>query len=201
MAELQFRFPGEQMKPIQERAELALFQGLRCVQFRLPNRYGLKPKAYSYAMGLRYGLVGAAAAYFALEIADFGEEREVKQLFQYWPLMVTEHCRCEICYRLPFEADEAVPLTIGKLSGPPLKICLALRKQFLPLDRVLEIASDIFHRDNRFEITSESWLLKKAAASAQFREASKESVAFAAHFFDRRRAGVEEVSEIALLGE
>ena len=65
------------MKPIQERAEVALEQGLRCVQFRLPNRHPLRPMAYSCALGLRYGLIGTAAAFYALEMADLQEEREL----------------------------------------------------------------------------------------------------------------------------
>src|SRR5437016_315760 len=110
------------MKPIQERAELALVQGLRCVQFRLPNRYSLPPSAYICALALRYGLVGSSAAYYALEIADIEEERELKNVFQYWPLMVAEHFRQEVSYRLPFTPEASASVSIGKLAGSPLRI-------------------------------------------------------------------------------
>jgi hypothetical protein len=189
------------MKPIQERAESALSQGLRCVQYRLPNRYPLKPAAYSCALGLRYGLIAAAAAFYALETADSTEERELKQLFQYWPVMVTEHYRQEITYRLPPGFETVDSTMVGRLAGSPLRVSLALRKQFLPLQRVLEIASEIFARDHRTEITSDSWLLARPRTVKIFRSAGEESVRYSMHFFERRRSGLEEVSEIALLGE
>src|ERR1700722_13494195 len=115
------------MKPIQERAELALFQGLRCVQFRLLNRRSLKPMAYTHALGLRYGLVGTAAAFYALETADSQEERDLRNLFQHWPAMVGEHFQKEVAYRLPFDPDEETALSVGKLAGTPLRLGLALR--------------------------------------------------------------------------
>lgn len=189
------------MKPIQERAELALEQGLRCVQYRLPNRYQLRPSAYSCALALRYGLIGAAAAYYALEMADLHEERELKNVFLYWPLMVTEHFKSEVHHRLPFDSDAASGTQVGKLSGSPLRISLALRKQFLPLQRVMEIATEVFCRDHRSEILADVFLLQRPRMLRLFREASQDSVDFAIHFFERRRAGLEEVSEIALLGE
>src|SRR5438874_13833042 len=85
------------MKPIQERAELVLFQALRCVQFRLPKMPGLTPASYLYAMSLRYGLVGAAGSHYVLELADLREEREVRFLLQqYWPRLVESHYQDEI---------------------------------------------------------------------------------------------------------
>jgi len=189
------------MKPIQVRAELALVQGLRCVQYRPPNRFGFKPRAYACAVGLRYGLIGAAAATFSLEIADPVEERDLNSVFRYWPLMVAEHFKTEMSYRVAIQLDELAPATIARLSSAPLKLCLGLRKQFLPLSRILEIASEVFHRDHRNDVIADHWLFGKTHALKIFRDASQESIRFANCFFERQRAGLDEVSEIALLGE
>lgn len=189
------------MKPIQERAETALSQALRCVQFRTPNRHGLKPRAYTCALGLRYGLIGAAAAYFTLEIADPHEERELKNVFRYWPLMVAEHYKTEIEGHTDTRLDEMAPANIARLSGSPLKVSLALSQQLLPLQRVLEIAAEVFLRDHRSEITSETIFFRRHRATEVFRQVSEQSIHYAMHFFERRRAGLDEVSEIALLGE
>jgi len=189
------------MKPIQERAELALVQGLRCVQFRLPNSYALTPQGYVCALGLRYGLIGAAAAFYGLEIASLTEERDLKNVFQYWPVMVAEHFAQEVAYRLPFQVETGTATLVGRLSGAPLRVGLALRKQFLPLQRVLEIATDIFLRDHKTDISSGLWLFKRPRLRKNFRTAAEDSIRFSVHFFERRRSGLEEVSEIALLGE
>jgi hypothetical protein len=189
------------MKPIQERAEVALVQALKCVQFRLPNQHHLKPKAYTCALALRYGLLGAAAAFHTLENANRLEEREVKSLFQYWPLMVTEHFCGDLCERLPFEANDSTACVVGRLAGVPMKVAMALRKQYLPVQRVLEISAEVFFRDHRYEITSEAWLFGKQRATKLFNQVAIESVHYSLCFFERRRAGLEEVSEIALLGE
>jgi len=189
------------MKPIQERAELALVQGLRCVQYRPPNHFGLKPRAYSCALGLRYGLIGAAAASYSLEIADPVDERDLQSVFRYWPLMVAEHFKTEMSFRVAPQLDELAPATIARLSSGPIKLCLALRKQFLPLTRVLEIGAEVFHRDHRSDVTADHWLFGKTHAEKLFRDASAESIRFANCFFERQRAGLDEVSEIALLGE
>jgi len=189
------------MKPIQERAESALFQGLKCVQFRLLNRLPLKPVAYTHALGLRYGLIGTAAAFYALETADSQEERELRAIFQHWPAMVSDHFRMEVAYRLPFESDEETALSVGRLAGNPLRLGLALRRQFLPLQRVLDIAADRFHIDHKRDVLSDTWLLSRRRTMKEFRAATDESVQFSLAFFDRRRCGLEELSEIALLGE
>jgi hypothetical protein len=189
------------MKPIQERAELALYQGLKCVQFRLLNRTPLKPKAYTHGLALRYGLIGTAAAFYALETADSQEERELRNIFLHWPAMVSEHFAREVAYRLPFQTSDENALCIGKLAGTPLRLGLNLRRQFLPLQRVLEITGDRFQADHRSEILSDSWLLARPKINKFFRLATEESIQFSLAFFDRRRCGLEELSEIALLGE
>lgn len=189
------------MKFIRECAESAMVQGLKCVQFRLPSSPPLRPEAYTCALGLRYGLVGGAAAYYALDMSEPGDERELRFLFQYWPHLVTEHFRGEVAHRVPFDTDDMTAITVGKLAGGALKVCIALRRQLLPLERVLEISSEVFRRNHRREITADMWLLKRRGAAKQFHAVADESIRYAANFFDRRQAGLPEVSEIVLLGE
>lgn len=146
-------------------------------------------------------MLGTAAAFYALETADIDEEPELKTVFQSWPLMVVDHFRHEIAYRLPFEGEPNQAQVVAKLSSSPLRVSLALRKQFLPLQRVLEISSDIFCRDHRGDITSDSWMFGKLKTVKLFKLLADESIRFSLCFLERRRVGLEEVSEIALLGE
>jgi hypothetical protein len=138
---------------------------------------------------------------FVLEMADRQEERDLRALFQYWPLMVADHVRTELFGRFPFDAGDDLPACIGRYSSTPLRMCLALRKQLLPLQKSLEIASDVYYRDHRFAIGAGTWIFKRGQAVKQFLATSEESVQFALNFFDRQRAGLDEVPEIALLGE
>ena len=189
------------MKPIQERAELVLMQALKCVQYRLPKDATLKRPALNLALSLRYGLVGSAAALFVLEMADHREERDLKALFQYWPVMVCDHVRNEMDSRLPFIPSDDTAQSIGQTAYNPLRMSLALRRQLLPIQKTLEISADVFYRDHRSEISSGTWLFHRKQVSRQFLQLSEDSVRYALNFFDRRRAAVDEVPEIALFDE
>lgn len=171
------------------------------MQFRLLNRLPVQPNAYNHALGLRYGLIGISAAFYALETADTQEERELRNIFQNWPGMVYDHFRHEVAYKLPFEPDEEAIQVISRLSGNPLRLGLTLRRQFLPLQRVLDIAADRFLSECKRDLLSDTWILRRPRTMKEFRLASEDSVKFALAFFDRRRCGLEELSEIALLGE
>jgi hypothetical protein len=58
-----------------------------------------------------------------------------------------------------------------------------------------------FFRVHRDEIMVGGHWFRKPRMLAQFKESAAQSMTYAMNFFDRQQAGLEEVREIALLGE
>lgn len=189
------------MKPIQERAELVFAEGLKCVEYRLPHRYQFKRSPFLLSLALRYGLVGSAASLFVLEMADHREERDLKALFGFWPVMVADHYLEQVAPNLPFADSRSSATAVGRLSAAPLRLAMALRRQLLPLSKTLELASDVYYRDHKNEVGQGTWIFGRKQLNATFCQATEDSIRYALNFFDRRRAALEEVREIALFDE
>ncbi len=188
------------MKPIDDRADIAYMEALRCVAYRIPVRGEMKESSYQIALGLRYGLVGVAASHFLLLGADPEEESEVISFIRSWPHMVEEDVRYVMADRLPLTRTEGLPARISQLALQPLRQYLPLYRQFVPLERCLKLISDRFVQEHDAMIRGPIWLAHRLARR-DFRTIAEDSVRFAASFFERREYGLEEVREIALIGE
>lgn len=190
------------MSPIERRADHDYLQALRCVEYRLPKISVLRAPAYLLSVALRYGLTGAAATYhLLLSASDVEDEVRVVTLSQAWPDMVTEHVRQSMRHRLPFQTDLFVAESVGQLSYQPISNALRLIRLGSSLDQALAVAADVFAREYRKIVVSGAPLLKRGKLRHEFCTISENSVAFALNFFDRRQAELEEVPEIALIGE
>jgi hypothetical protein len=189
------------MKPIEERADIAFMQGLRCVEYRIPKAERLREPGYLLALALRYGLIGVAATHHLLLSADPDEESDVLALMRCWPRMVEDHVRWDVLHRLPYEELRAAPALIGRLAYKPLGTYLPLYRKLFPLEQALRVACDEYCQGHRSSI-GEGWLwFLRPLGAKKFRQLCEESRDFALHFFERREAGLDELPEIALIGE
>lgn len=190
------------MKPIQKLAGKAFLEALHCVEYRVPEMGSLRGSSYLLGLALRYGLVGAAAAHYVLlSTGNEEEEQEVLGLAQSWPEMVEEHMRHFVRHRLPFNADPTVPSIVGQLAYQPVGVSLRLFHFCCPLDQTLLAAADQYAVDYRRVLVGNCSLFQRRKIRREFYTMSAKSVGFALHFFERRQAELEELPEIALLGE
>src|SRR5579885_2288590 len=189
------------MKPIDEKVDVNFMQALRCVNHRLPQRYQLRRTGYAFALGLRYGLIGAATSHHLLVNCDATEEHDVLGLVHHWPAMVEEHVRWAVIPRLPFQPSPAFPSLVGRLAYRPLQQYLALYRRLCPLEQALQIAADVYAHDHPSAATDGWPWWYRGRASKRFREASEDSIRYACSFFERRELDIEEVPEIAVLDE
>ncbi len=189
------------MNPLEQKADATYLQALYCAEYRMPRAIGLRPSANLLALALRYGLVGAAATQHLLLSVGSEEERGVFSFAQGWPEMVEEHARQFMVNRLPFNASPSVPPLIGQLAYQPVGVTLRLYRHFCPLDRCLEAAAEQFAIDHKKALIAGVPLFQRRKVLKAFREVSRESIRFARNFFERRQFDLEEVPEIALLGE
>jgi hypothetical protein len=189
------------MKPIYERADIAFMQALRCVEFRIPKLGRLKRPGYLVALGLRYGMIGVAASHHLLITADDDEEVELLDLIASFPRMVEDHVRWDVEHRLPIETSKMLPIYLAKLSAHPLEIYFPLYRRLCPLDHCLNHVIDAYTREHDSAIRDGWNLFQRRRAMKDFQDAAEQSATYAKHFFERRQADLDEVPEIALIGE
>jgi len=189
------------MRPIEFRADMDYRQALRCLEFRIPKVGELKSEGYALALGLRYGLIGAAATHHLLLSSNTEEERYVFESALGWPQVVADHVRHEIAHRLPYDAEGDYPELIGRLAQRPIETTVPLYRRMSPLDACLRTACEEYTQENLPEIRAGWPWLKWRRAMEEFRGHSEESIRYATCFFERRLHDLEEVREIALLGE
>jgi hypothetical protein len=189
------------MRPIEYRTDTDFQQALRCVAYRLPKRDTLKESGRLLALGLRYGLLGAAAIHHLLLSASEDEERQVLDSAASWPQMVAEHVRSDTAPRLGFPPEPDIALRVGRWSQYILQVAVPLYKRLCPLEVCLSVAADDFITDHSRDIRQGWNLFLRGRAERLFREDTDNAVGYALNFFERRQHDLEEVPEIALLGE
>jgi hypothetical protein len=189
------------MKPIEYRTDIEYLQAVRCVEYRLPKPTHLRKQGYVLALGLRYGLMAIAATFHLLETASSEDERFVLSSTRSWPRIVEDHVRFELLSRVPFQVDLIFPNAVSRCAERPLRIALPMLKQLSPLETCLEESAKKYISENMYGIKMNWPWYHKRAAVREFRRQTQESLTFALHFFERRQYDLDEVPEIALLGE
>lgn len=189
------------MKPIEEQADLAFLQALRAVEYRVPRDENLKRSAQVLALSLRYGLMGMAATHHLLSTSDPEDEFEILTLMDEYTCAIEDHVRFEVADRLPFTLSPGLPTMIGRLASEPLRDYIPLYRRFCPLNHALHVTSAIFSTQHRDAIC-EGWFWPiRSRAIPHFHRSVAESIVFAQLFFERRQADLDELPEIALIGE
>jgi hypothetical protein len=189
------------MKPIYERADIAFMQALRCVEFRIPKIGRLKRPGYLVALGLRYGMAGVAASHHLLITADDDEEIELLDLIASYPRMVEDHVRWDVEHRLPIEESKMLPIYLARLSAHPLETYFPLYRRLCPLDYCLKSVAEAYVAEHESAIRDGWGFFQRGRAMREFSALAEQSAYYAKHFFERRQADLEEVPEIALIGE
>ena len=94
-----------------------------------------------------------------------------------------------------------VPELLGQIAYLPIGLELRLFPDFCPLEQSLLAAGVQFGIDFRKDIDRGCPLLLRRKNHREFYTLSEKSVSFALNFFERRQAELEELPEIALIGE
>jgi hypothetical protein len=150
---------------------------------------------------LRYGLVGAAATHQLLLSAGPDEEVAIRTAAGSWTNHVADHVRLHMAQRLPARALPIDPDQVGDLAESVVEIYLAVFHRACGLGVCLEESAHAFTSRHKASIRRGwSWFRYRKAHEV-FRLTTIESVRYAGLFFERRQADLEEVPEIALLGE
>lgn len=189
------------MDPVSIRSERAFAQALRCVRYRLPSQDGFRPQGYLFVLGVRYGFIGLAAGHHLLTTSRVHEEPWLLRSIESWPDLVEDYVRCELPHHLPLGAPANAAHVVGRISYLPIRSYLPLYRRLCPISRALELISGALVAENKGLITEGwPWFRRKSAVRAAG-SSLEESTSFALNFFERRQSDLEEVPEIALIGE
>ena len=189
------------MRPTNEQVDIALAHALRCVEFRIPKVADHRRYGYLHSLALRYGLVGIASIHSLLESTEARERRGILERLPVWNDMVEEHVKWEVIARLPIEINNSTPAWVARHASDSLQTYLPLQRQHCAIDDCLRLASQEYAKLHSHQIGSEWSLFKRRHSLQIFEKTAAESVDFATNFFGRRQNGLEEVAEIALIGE
>jgi hypothetical protein len=189
------------MTPIEYRVDTAFLQALRCVEYRIPVDDRLQHSAFTLALGVRYGLVGAAATHQLLINADEFEIAAIRTAASDWDHLVSGHLRHHLLKKIKGPHNVLDAERVGKIAGEILRDYFASYPKHPALNLCLEATGKSFADKHHSEIgRGWAWFRMRKARSI-FAVATAESVRFAILFFERRKVDLEEVAEIALLGE
>ncbi len=189
------------MRPIEFRADLEYLQALRCVEYRVPKMGSFKRPGYLAALSLRYGLVGIAATYHLLTTSCDEDERCVLNATRSWPRLVEDHIQYDLIDRLPIPCDASLPVEMGRMAERPLRLALPLLHRMNELEVCLREVSELYAAENANAIRRQWPWFRRRAPMQEFSRSAHESLRFALHFYERRQYDLQEVPEIALLGE
>ena len=189
------------MRPIEQITDQTFTQAMRCVGYRLPLDPEAKPSTMELCLGLRYGLIGVSAAHHLLLSCPDRDERRLVGYLRNFGSLVEEHVQNEVMPILPFRPDSGFAERIGRFAREPIVSYLPLYRRMCPLELCLSVIAEEFALIHRSTILAGKMLFGRTAARRDFQKISDESFGFALCFFERRQAGLEEVREIALLGE
>ncbi|HWD37711.1 MAG TPA: hypothetical protein VG944_02600 [Fimbriimonas sp.] len=189
------------MRPIEQKTETTLSQALKCAQFRMPLDARLRKRPLEMGIGLRYGLIGIAASHHVLLSCPDDQERALVRQLHGFSGQIEDHFRQVVIGKMPYGPDVEFPHRMGRIFERLLDCYLPLYHRLCPLDLCLSVICDDFTYSHRKEIAQGVPLLSRSAAKRTFHSLADQSFAYALTFFERRQAGIEEVAEIALLGE
>ncbi len=189
------------MKPIEYRSDIQYLQALRCVEYRLPNHGHLRKQGYVLTLGLRYGLTAIAATFHLLETANGEDEQLILGSTKSWGRLVEDHVRFEIINRVPFRVDLAFPIAVSRCAERSMRIALPMVRRLCPLESCLQETAEQYINENIYGVKMNWPWYKRRAAVREFRLHTQESLSYAHNFFERRQVDLDEVPEIAMLGE
>jgi hypothetical protein len=189
------------MRPIESRINEVVEQALLCVRYRIAPLRILRPISFVHAMGVRYGLLGAAAVAVTLERAD-----PIESVYAYEWAAGFHHLVMEDIWEHTFPH---FPITVRRKHIPVVasiaqEVLLdALPLPLAPHDPTEAAATAVDrHLVRHLKKIRKEWGFWRAEAGEEvFVNHALASEAFAVAFLDRQRCGLSEVPEIALLGE
>lgn len=189
------------MTPIEHRVDSAFLQALNCAEHRVPRDVRLQPPAFSLALGLRYGLLGAAATHELFTTTEESQMPALRSATKDWEHLVDTHVRLNMLRRMPEGRQSVDHELVARYSEAAFHEYLSGYFRGCSLSACLDSVVRILTGRYRVEVTKGWPWYQAMRAKRIFGGCSAESLRFALLFFERRKAQIQEVPEIALLGE
>ncbi|RYG45451.1 hypothetical protein EON79_12625 [bacterium] len=189
------------MRSIQSTTRRAFDQALACAAYRVPSADKTPTEVWLAASALRYGLFGCAAAHALLIGAGSDDEVWILDHLGEIGDTVAEHYMSHVMSRAPVGIDLTSAWRVGEMAQLVADDYAPLGRRMTGVNVALRLASESFGQTrDRAIFASLPWWRRKDARR-RYEALVDESLALAEKFYERRILDLDEVREIALLGE
>jgi hypothetical protein len=176
-------------------------QALRCVAFRLPLDVPMSSAMVEGVLGLRYGLIGATAVFPMLQ-EGFDRQGDVPTyLATEFPAAVERHLLQEVDANLRKRGILVSSERIRDMVAFCMNVFLNAVERKMSLPNALAETADAFAEHYNRTIARGVPLWQRPGLKQKLDDQAKHTLRFCGNFFQRRLHDLEEVPEIALLGE
>ena len=188
------------MKSIQSTTQRAFRQALACASYRRPDRDAPPARSLACAHRLRYGLFACAAAHALLQRSQNEEEIWILDYLGEIGDDIVDHFAHHAFSKLSPSVDSASAWRVGEMAQ-------MVADDFAPL---AQRVADLQRGSSWSRSPSVDIRLRKCSRPSPFGDAGKPGsdsrrcnriLSFAERLYERRLMDLEEVPEIALLGE
>ncbi|CAN5623583.1 hypothetical protein BH11ARM2_BH11ARM2_20530 [soil metagenome] len=188
------------MRSIQSVTRRAFEQGLASASHHLPAN-DLDRESWLALTGLRYGLSTCASTHALLTSGEVDDEVWVLDQLGEVAETVSDHFTEHSIARAPSPLDSSSAWRVGAMAQSVADDYAPLVHRVPSLGLALRLVSESFCDARRKAVLASIPFLRRREGRKRFDRAVRDSVIFAEKLYERRLLDLEEVPEIALLGE
>lgn len=189
------------MKSIQSKTQRALEQALDGASFHVPWSEASSAESWLALVGLRYGLFTCAAFHALLADAQSDDEIWVLDSLTEVAGPVAEHFTKHVLPHAPAGIDPSSAWRAGEMAQLVTDDYAPLFHRVPGLELALGLTTESFCEARMRSVLATYPVWQRLAAKKRFQGAVHASLRFAQSHYERRLLDLQEVPEIALLGE
>ncbi|RYG39183.1 hypothetical protein EON81_01625 [bacterium] len=189
------------MRSIQSTTRRAFDQALVSASYRVPTAESVPTEVWLAATALRYGLFGCASAHALLIEAGSDDEVWILDHLGEIGQTVADHYLEHVLPRAPQGVDMTSAWRVGEMAQLVADDFAPLGRRVPSVDVALRLATESFGQTRDQSIFSSLPWWRRRDAHRKYNALVDESLVFAENFYGRRLLDLDEVREIALLGE
>jgi hypothetical protein len=189
------------MRPIDLTVDNSLSQALTCAEFRFPRGHRMPTVATDLTVALRFVLLGIGASHFVLRQAPRSENDRLVSELRYFGTMIAEQLELDRISNFACKISPDCPQKAREIYGELFDRYIFLSKLNGPLDLVLSILVEEFVNAHLQEFGRKFFVFRNLSLERAFDQEAQKSLRYTVNFVERRKLDLEELAEIALIGE
>ncbi len=189
------------MRQIDSTIDSSFCSALTCAELRFPKAHTMPRVALDSSVSLRFGLLGIAASQFILKDVPVRDQPAIIPDLRFFGTMIAEQLeRSRLSASAHIVSEHCVDNCRNAYSEM-FDRYIELRQMNGPSELILAVLVEEFNRRSLQKFSRGFLRFWHRRTEREFKSQAQKSLQYALNFLERRRYGVEEVAEIALIGE